>query len=109
VNDQTPSVQTIECVAAFAMQLGTRHLADYGAKRSRHDFTQRQLVACLILRTYAKTTYRGVVQQANEKIEPRAKQYGAQTAEAQAEISPVGPVLVEHAQESLAKSRDRSQ
>jgi hypothetical protein len=51
----------IERVANLAMQLGGRHLSDYGATRSRHDFTQRQLMSCLILRAYLKTTYRGVV------------------------------------------------
>jgi hypothetical protein len=51
----------IERVAALAMQLGARHLADFGATTSRHDFTQRQLMACLILRAYLKTTYRGVL------------------------------------------------
>ena len=53
---------TVERVAGLAMQLGGRHLADYGATRSRHDFTQRQLMACLILRAYTKTTYRGVLE-----------------------------------------------
>lgn len=53
---------TIERVTALAMQLGSRHLADYGATRSRHDFTQRQLMACLILRAYLKATYRGVLE-----------------------------------------------
>lgn len=52
----------IERVAALAMKLGARHLADYGATRSRHDFTQRQLMACLILRAYLKATYRGVLE-----------------------------------------------
>jgi len=52
----------VERVAELAMQLGGRHLADYGATRSRHDFTQRQLMACLILRAYLKTTYRGVLE-----------------------------------------------
>jgi FAD/FMN-containing dehydrogenase len=42
--------QTVERVAELAMRLGGRHLADYGSARSRHDFTQRQLMACLILR-----------------------------------------------------------
>ena len=46
--------QVIERVASLAMRLGGRHLADYGATRSRHDFTQRQLMACLILRAYLK-------------------------------------------------------
>lgn len=52
----------VERVAALAMRLGSRHLADYGAHTSRHDFTQRQLMSCLILRTYLKTTYRGVLE-----------------------------------------------
>src|SRR5271167_3798957 len=62
MSDKAQPVQTIERVAAFAMQLGSRHLADYGATRSRHDFTQRQLMACLILRAYTKTTYRGLLE-----------------------------------------------
>jgi hypothetical protein len=60
--DTVRRVQTIEQVAALAMQLGGRHLADYGANTSRHDFTQRQLMACLILRAYTKTTYRGILE-----------------------------------------------
>ena len=52
----------IEKVVELAMQLGGRHLAPYGAAKSRHDFTQRQLMACLILKTYLKTTYRGVLE-----------------------------------------------
>ena len=53
---------TVERVAELAMKLGGRHLADYGSARSRDDFTQRQLMACLILRAYLKTTYRGVLE-----------------------------------------------
>ena len=55
------TVPLVEKVAELAMRLGRRHLADYGATTSRHDFTQRQLMTCLILRAYLKTTYRGVV------------------------------------------------
>src|SRR5271156_3299735 len=55
-------IQVIERVASLAMRLGGQHLSDYGATRSRHDFTQRQLMACLILRAYLKTTYRGVLE-----------------------------------------------
>jgi hypothetical protein len=51
----------VEQVAELSMQLAQRHLADYGATRSRHDFTQRQLMSCLILRAYLNTTYRGVL------------------------------------------------
>jgi hypothetical protein len=52
----------IEQVANLAMRLSQPHLADYGATRSRHDFTQRQLMSCLILRAYLRTTYRGVLE-----------------------------------------------
>jgi hypothetical protein len=62
MNEKARAKQTIEQVAALAMQLGRRHLADYGATTSRHDFTQGQLMACLILRAYTKTTYRGVLE-----------------------------------------------
>jgi hypothetical protein len=54
--------QRIERVAQMAMSLSRGHLADYGAVRSRHDFTQRQLMSCLILRAYLKTTYRGILE-----------------------------------------------
>jgi len=60
-NSAKSSVPVIEQVAELAMRLGQRHLADYGATRSRHDFTQRQLMTCLILRAYLRTTYRGVL------------------------------------------------
>ncbi len=62
MSDAVRPVQTIEQVAALAMKLGARHLSDYGANTSRHDFTQRQLMACLILRAYTKTTYRGILE-----------------------------------------------
>jgi transposase len=62
MNTQAQRRPDLEGVAALAMKLGGRHLADYGATRSRHDFTQRQLMSCLILRAYLKTTYRGVLE-----------------------------------------------
>lgn len=52
----------IEQVAELAMRLSQPHLAPYGATRSRHDFTQRQLMTCLVLRAYLQTTYRGLVE-----------------------------------------------
>ena len=55
-------VVMVERVADLAMTLGQKHLAQYGATTSRKDFTQRQLMACLILRAYLKTTYRGVLE-----------------------------------------------
>jgi hypothetical protein len=56
------SKPTIEAVAELAMRLSQPHLADYGANTSRHDFTQRQLMSCLVLRAYLKTTYRGLLE-----------------------------------------------
>lgn len=53
---------TLQKVAQMAMRLGRKHLADYGATRSRHDFTQAQLMCCLVLKAYLKTTYRGVLE-----------------------------------------------
>jgi hypothetical protein len=58
---QKPVMPVVEKVAELAMRLSQRHLAAYGATTSRHDFTQRQLMTCLILRVYLKTTYRGVL------------------------------------------------
>ena len=62
MSEQAAKKATVERVAELAMKLGGKHLADYGSARSRHDFTQRQLMACLILRAYLKTTYRGVLE-----------------------------------------------
>ena len=50
----------IERVAELAMKLGQQHLAAYGSVKSRKDFTQRQLMSCLILKSYLKTSYRGL-------------------------------------------------
>ena len=46
----------------MAMRLSRPYLADYGANTSRHDFTQRQLMSCLILRAYLKATYRELLE-----------------------------------------------
>lgn len=51
----------IERVADLAMRLSGKYMSDYGSYKSRHDFRQNQLMACLILRAYLKTTYRGLV------------------------------------------------
>jgi hypothetical protein len=62
VAKKSQDMPQIEKVADLAMRLSRPHLADYGAQRSRHDFTQRQLMSCLILRAYLKTTYRGLLE-----------------------------------------------
>ncbi len=51
----------VERIAVLAMRLSGRHMSEYGSYKSRYDFTQSQLMACLILRAYLKTTCRGLV------------------------------------------------
>jgi hypothetical protein len=52
----------IERVAELSMKLGHRYLPDESAKAGGKDFTQQQLLSCLILRAYLKTTYRGLLE-----------------------------------------------
>ena len=49
-------------VAREALQLAREALPAYSSKFSRHDFTQHQLFALLVLKTFFKTDYRGLVQ-----------------------------------------------
>src|SRR5262245_56909598 len=60
--DEKGETAIIQQVAELSMRLSRPYLADYGATRSRHDFTQRQLMSCLVLRAYLKATYRGVME-----------------------------------------------
>lgn len=46
----------------LSMRVARRGMSEYACRRSRHDFTQRQLVTCLVLRAVLKLTYRGVVE-----------------------------------------------
>lgn len=48
-------------VAAISMVVCRRHLARYSCPKSKHCFTQAQLMSCLVLRAYLKQTYRGIV------------------------------------------------
>lgn len=48
-------------VAAVAYEVGRRTLPAYASRFSRRDFTQPQLFACLVLRQFHKTDYRGIV------------------------------------------------
>jgi Transposase domain (DUF772) len=49
-------------VAQEALRLARDAMPAYSSKFSRHDFTQHQLLALLILKTFFKTDYRGLVQ-----------------------------------------------
>jgi len=58
-------------VATLALRLGQCHLSRYGSVKSRKDFTQPQLMACLILRAYLKATYRDFCDQLSVSSELR--------------------------------------
>jgi len=49
-------------VARVSMVACRRHMASYAHPRSKHTFTQAQLMTCLVLKAYLDLTYRGVVQ-----------------------------------------------
>src|SRR5215831_16453971 len=49
-------------VAKEALRLAQEAMPAYSSKFSRKDYTQHQLFACLALKTFFKTDYRGVVQ-----------------------------------------------
>ena len=49
-------------LAREALHAGQEALPTYSSKYSRHDFTQPQLFAILVLRQFFKTDYRGMTQ-----------------------------------------------
>ena len=49
-------------VARVALLVARRELGDYSCPKSKHTFTQPQLLACLVLRAYRKLTYRGTAE-----------------------------------------------
>jgi hypothetical protein len=49
-------------LAKQAMRIAKTALLDYSSVYSRHDFTQHQLFAILVLRQFFKTDYRGIIQ-----------------------------------------------
>ena len=49
-------------VARLSMRLSGRYLQPYSHPKSPKKFTQAQLMTCLVLRAYLKTTYRGVIE-----------------------------------------------
>lgn len=49
-------------VASLSLRVARRFAADYSHPKSPRKFTQPQLLACLVLRAYLKTTYRGVIE-----------------------------------------------
>ena len=49
-------------LAKQALQTAKNALPTYSSVYSRHDFTQHQLFAILVLRQFIKTDYRGIIQ-----------------------------------------------
>jgi len=49
-------------VATLSMRLSAKYLQPHSSKYSPQKFTQSQLLTCLILRSYLKTTYRGLIE-----------------------------------------------
>lgn len=49
-------------VAHVALAVSRRQLNDYSCPKSKHTFTQPQLLACLVLRACRKLTYRGTAE-----------------------------------------------
>lgn len=59
-------------LAREALAVGQRALGPYSSARSRHDFTQAQLFAILVLRQFFRTDYRGMVQLLHDFTDLRA-------------------------------------
>src|SRR5262245_51653583 len=57
-----PMTKSPRAVAREALRLAQEALPAYSGKFSRRDYTQHQLFACLVLKTFFKTDYRGVAQ-----------------------------------------------
>jgi hypothetical protein len=49
-------------LAKAALRAAKDSLSTYSSNYSRHDYTQHQLFAILVLRQFLKTDYRGIVQ-----------------------------------------------
>lgn len=51
-----------QALARTALRVAKKALAPYSSARSRHDFTQSQVFAILVLKRFFQTDYRGIVQ-----------------------------------------------
>jgi hypothetical protein len=55
-----PKHNQLLAVASMALRCARPCLASYACPKSRQDFTQPQLLACLVLKAYLRQTYRGL-------------------------------------------------
>ena len=49
-------------VASLSMRLARKYVCPYSHRNSPKKFTQEQLLTCLVIKAYLKTTYRGVIE-----------------------------------------------
>src|SRR2546423_1945910 len=56
-----PMTKSPRAVARAAYRLAKEAIPAYSSKFSRTDFTQHQLFALLVLKTFCKTDYRGLI------------------------------------------------
>jgi hypothetical protein len=59
-------------LARAALAAARRALPEYSGKFSKHDFTQHQLFAILVLREFFKTDYRGIAELLSDWSDLRA-------------------------------------
>jgi hypothetical protein len=65
-------------VAQEALLVACQRLRPYTHKFSPKKFTQPQLFACLVLKTFLKTDYRGLIEVASQKSAVSGSVVGAQ-------------------------------
>lgn len=59
---QTSRTNVLLEVASLSLRTASKYVSPYSHRNSPHTFTQAQLISCLVLRAYLKTTYRGVIE-----------------------------------------------
>ena len=59
---QPSRTNTLLEVTSLSLRIARKYVAPYSHRNSPQKFTQEQLLTCLILRAYLKTTYRGVIE-----------------------------------------------
>jgi hypothetical protein len=59
---QRKMTQSPVALARTALRIGKVSLPAFSSIKSRHDFTQPQLLAILVLKQFFKTDYRGIIE-----------------------------------------------
>lgn len=62
MNTRRSMTRSPVALARMALRVARDALPSYSSPFSRHDFTQHQLFAILVLRQFFRTDYRGIVQ-----------------------------------------------